>query len=185
MSTFDTITGEFLYENSNTPTHMDGNFTDGDDYTFGGGGFGEGNPGFYMWRMRDNNHRKIADLPTGGEHTSCRNYHDRFETYGGTGAGTTSGHRYVMRSKYGGPRGIMGIRCGRNDMNQVRYLCNHRSVRDDGANEQHPGYDPLMRSFVFNSNWREPGHSSTDNEQVQSYVGLIPDAWQSPNNDGS
>jgi hypothetical protein len=42
-----------------------------------------------------------------------------------------------------------------------------------------------MKSFVFNSNWREPGHSSTDNEQVQAYVGIIPDAWYSPNNDGS
>ena len=38
--------------------------------------------------------------------------------------------------------------------------------------------------IVFNSNWTIPG-VETDTSHINNYVVQIPDAWRSPNNDGS
>jgi hypothetical protein len=163
---------------------MDGSFVNGDDCNHGGGGFNDGTgAGYWLWNLRTGQKTKKATTPTGANHSSSKNYFDTFENFGGTGAGPgASGLRYATYSRYGGPRGIMGIRLGPNDMNQIRYICNHRSARGSGSDECHPGYDPWMRSCVFNSDWNENGQNG---EQVNTYAVIIPDAWQSPNNDGS
>jgi hypothetical protein len=138
-----------------------------------------------------------AALPSGAERTLARipgsnpnhccslNNLDLFETYGAAG-GANSGQRYIIYARSnprnGHPRAIIGIRQGPNDMNVLRYICNHRSVRTSNYNEVHPQISRDAKYIVFPSNWLEPG-VTTDGD-VHPYVALIPDAWYSTNNSG-
>jgi hypothetical protein len=154
--------------------------------------------GVQYWAIANNDQLKLfdiaagvvtakADLPGNNPwHSSCRNYTDRFETYGAAG-GATSGNRYMFHARSNptgsNPRAIIGARLGPNDFNQIRYICNHRSVRTDNSNEVHPTVSPHGRFLSFPSNWKEANSLLSDD--VHPYVVPLPDAWYSPNNDGS
>jgi hypothetical protein len=120
------------------------------------------------------------------QHTTCRAYKDLMETAGAVG-GSSTGTRYAFWARSGPSngqeRGIFGIRLGQNDQNVVRYLCNHRSVRTSNRNEVHPHISPTAEYLAFSSNWESPGIETGN--VVNPCVAVIPDAWSSPNNDGS
>ncbi len=132
-------------------------------------------------------YREVADIRGANpNHCSCRNFLDRFEIYGPAG-GATSGLRYLFYSRSnprkGHPRGILGVRLGPRDHNVIRYICNHRSIRKDNSSECHAIPSPDASFVAFPSNWREANTSLRDD--VHPYVASLPDAWYSPNNDGS
>jgi len=120
-------------------------------------------------------------------HLGALNWNDTFETYGATGSGSSVGPRYFLYTRSGPRNGhtraIMGIRMGINDVNQFRFICNHRGVRTDNSNECHAQMDPNAKYVVFPSNWQEANSGLSDD--VHPYVAVLPDGWRSPNNDGS
>jgi hypothetical protein len=155
------------------------------------------NTGFRMWDIAAKARVQLitdANLKAvNSHHTGTQNYLDRFETYGGTGSGATSGHRYAIfgRANEGNMQLICGIRLGPNDVGKTppvgRVICCHRSRKrfhTDNPNEAHNQPSRDMRYVVFASNWAMEGCSGTD-DQSQAYVVEIPDGWKSPNNDGS
>jgi hypothetical protein len=127
---------------------------------------------------------KGTDPSLGVEHPSCRNYQDTYENYGATG-GSTSGLRYAICSVStpSSRQGVFGLRLGANDTNQWRYICHPRTIRSENTSELHAVPSPTMNYVAFNSNWLLPGVASGND--VGTYVVAIPDAWRSPNNDGS
>jgi len=84
----------------------------------------------------------------------------------------------------GSRAGILGLRLGKNDTDVWRYICNHRGIRYDNSSEVHPQPSPGFEYVVFNSNWELPGVTPADGSN-STYICIIPDAWRSPNNDGS
>jgi hypothetical protein len=164
-------------------SHHDNCVVDGVEY-----GAGHRNESYNLWDIAARRAISKGTWPGNNpQHTSCRNWKDTFENHGATG-GSTSGLRYAIWTRSGPsdghPRGIMGVRLGANDNGVIRYICNHRSVRrGSNANECHPNVSPDVEYVVFNSNWQEPGVASDGD--VHPYVVIVPDAWHSPNNDGS
>jgi hypothetical protein len=147
----------------------------------------EGPPGHNLFRISNQTLTSKTNFHgSNPQHSGCRAHLDTYERHGATG-GSTSGQRYGLwcRSSTSGGvrRGIMAIRLGADDFNVVRYLCNHRSVRTTNANEVHPMASPDFEYVVFNSNWEEPG-VATDGD-VHPYICVVPDAFHSPNNNGS
>jgi hypothetical protein len=164
-------------------THTDFAVVDGVEYAVGPYG-----DGFRMLRMHD---QVFIEKGTAGgsnpNHCSTRAFKDTFENHGATG-GSTSGLRYAMWAKSiannGRRRGIIGVRLGANDNGVVRYICNHRGIRTANDNECHPHVSPGWEHVVFPSNWSEPG-IQTNQLNLYMFAVIIPDAWYSPNNDGS
>jgi hypothetical protein len=153
---------EFLFGTNANPTHWSGlRFSDGALIHF------------------------ADDSNLGVEHVSCRAFKDTWQLHPMPG-GPSTGLRYalVCVSNPSARKGIMGLRLGHGDMNQWRYICHHRTNRTDNGNECHPQPSPDFRKVLFPSNWCAPG-VETDTSHVNNYVVLIPDAWYSPNNDGS
>jgi hypothetical protein len=166
----------------NVISHQDCCVVDGVEYAAG-----HRNESYNLWDIAAQRAISKGTWPGANpQHTSCRNWKDTFENHGPTG-GSTSGLRYAIWTRSGPnrghPRGIMGVRLGANDDGVIRYICNHRSVRNSNANECHPNVSPDVEYIVFNSNWQEPGLSA--NGDVHPYIAVIPDAWFSPHNDGS
>jgi hypothetical protein len=159
----------------------------GRDYMVGGHSAGSNYRMFDIAAGTYHTRATAAALPHANpQHTGVLAYDDLFETYGATGGGT-SGNRYALfcrtNGRDGHPPGIMGVRMGLNDLNQIRYICHHRSTRSDNANEVHPHADPDFSHVVFSSNWAVP--SGNDDGQCHPYVVVIPEAWHNPNNSGS
>lgn len=182
------VTDEQALMGGNMMTHQDHALIDGVDYVCGHGTYNGGQTGFWLWDIANGGGRRVSSYPAGGNHTGCRSWRDTFETYGGAGSGSSTGNRYLMNCRYssnsGHPRGILAVRCGVNDFNQIRYLCNHRSLQEgDNTAECHPNASPAWEYVCFNSNWKEPGVKTSGD--VHGYVCIIPDAFRSPNNDGS
>jgi hypothetical protein len=127
---------------------------------------------------------KGSDPGLSVEHPSCRNYQDTFENYGAAG-GSTSGVRYAICSVSTptNRQGVFGVRLGATDTNQWRYICHPRTIRSENTSELHAAPSPTMNYVAFNSNWLLPGVATENN--VSTYVVAIPNAWRSPNNDGS
>ena len=179
-------TGAYVGDTQTDFGHHDWAMVDGVEYCTGP------KNGYRMWRLAASN-----DAPNKGSfpvenpsHATCRNIKDLIETYHpGTGlGGSSSGLRYAIFSRSrgfdGDPPSIMGIRLGANDFNVVRYICNHRSERgSDTSAEAHPTVSPNGRYVAFNSNWRYANSSLST--QCHAYVAILPDAWYSPNNNGS
>jgi hypothetical protein len=158
-------------------THVDSVYVDGKEYYAGQ------DDGIRLWDVVSGGWSARGNFPGGNpEHIGCRNQEDTFENYGATG-GSTMGQRYVIWVRSNTERLIWGIRIGKNDFNVSRVIAAHRSIRTTNANEVHPKPDRKMEKLVFNSNWHEPGVVSDGD--VHPYVVIIPDAWRSPNNDGS
>lgn len=179
-----------IVPDSNSFAHIGMVIIDGEEYTVGGKSETTG------WRMMRNSGpvnqtdgdliQKTTGAFLGGanpQHSTGKNYKDLMETYGGVG-GSSSGNRYAIWCRSNGSnRGIYGIRLGVNDLNQIRLICNHRSERYSNRSEVHPMPSPDMSYMAFSSNWEYPGVVTGD--VVNPYVCVIPDAWYSPNNDGS
>ena len=182
---FRTSDGQFMSDTgANAMSHIEMTIINGVEYLVGGHST---STGFRLWNIADGGFTTKASIPMNNpQHTGCLNTIDAFQTHGAAGGGT-SGQRYAIFTKSndqgGHSRGIMGIRLGPDDNNQIRYLLNHRSIRTTNGNEVHPQVSPNGRYIVFPSNWAQPG-VATDGH-VHPYVAVIPDAWWSPNNDGS
>lgn len=120
-------------------------------------------------------------------HLGSLNWRDTYETYGGTGSGASTGIRYCLYTRTnavsGHTKGIIGVRTGPNDVDQFRYICNHRSVRHDNSDECHAQMDQDARYVLFPTNWQEPGTQA--DSTVFPMIAVLPDGWYSPNNDGS
>jgi hypothetical protein len=174
-------------------THWDSALIDGQECAVGYGtyqnapGSGDSGEGFWVWDLENRTGRRVtSSFNAGIQHTGSRSYLHLFETYGGTGSGSTTGQRYALHANTtpGSSAGIRAIRMGANDFNQVRYLCNHRSVwNQDNTAEVHPNASPNWEYMCFNSNWQLPGVKTSPDRH--GYVCIIPDAFRSPNNDGS
>jgi hypothetical protein len=151
------------------------------------------NNGYRAWDILSRQLSQIIDpsdmVASNPHHTSTLNYLDRFETYGGTGSGATSGHRYAIfgraRSASAEIKVICGIRLGPNDYgnNVGRVICCHRSLRSGNEDEAHFQPTREMSRLVFASNWALA--TGNDDGSAHAYVVEIPDGWKSPNNDGS
>lgn len=180
--------------NSKSFKHPDSTAVDGVEYFVG---FGNG------WRMMDesgpvnqtdddlitkatNSYFPIGDY----EHTNCRAFLDQIELVNpvtGLG-GSTTGLRYAIivngsNTTVKAPEGLLGIRIGANDLNQVRYIGHHRMHRHSNRSECHPFIAPAAEYLAFPSNWERPG--VTGGDVVGAFCYIVPDGWKSPNNDGS
>lgn len=165
-------------------SHWDTARIDGVEYLIGQD---SDSTGFRQFRLSDGQVTQKANTPGNNpQHTSARNFKDLMETHGGVG-GSSTGTRYAIWTRSGSadghPPGILGIRLGTNDLDVLRYLVNHRTVRSHNSNEVHPHISPNAEYLAFPSNWHDPG-VETDGD-VHPYVCLIPSAWHNQNNDGS
>jgi hypothetical protein len=156
------------------------------------------NHGYRMWDVLTGRvqHINASDLyAVNSHHSGSQNHLDRFETYGGTGSGATTGHRYVIFNRANEDSAtrkvLVGLRLGPSDRGKVppvgRVICAHRSFKPtfSSSNQHEAHFQPSrdMRYVVFASNWgQEPCTGGT--EQVHAYVVEIPDGWKSPNNSG-
>jgi hypothetical protein len=179
---FDATTGGFVSAIGGGFGHPDWVRVDGTDYITGPTG-----SGYRMYDIAAGAAVLKSSSPgVNPSHATCRNLTDLFETYGGAG-GSTTGNRYAVyvrsNSQSGHPPAILGVRLGTNDVDQIRYLCNHRSHKTDNSNECHAVVSFNGRYLAFNSNWQQANALLSDD--VHPYVVSVPDAWYSPNNDGS
>ena len=181
------LNSTFPLPNHNTHTSIDGV-----DYFYNHRATG----GHTLWKINGGGWMQLSDIRGANpEHCGANNFSDRFEIVGDW-AGHT-GQRYGIWSHSRvhpdePTNAIMGInfktafKPKSDSFNQCRYLCCHRSVRDTiglNAAECHPQPDPTCSKIVFNSDWFRPG--VTTDRHIHAYVLLIPDAWKSPNNDGT
>lgn len=136
---------------------------------------------------------KTSGWTNGNDHHVCRSRWrnsanaDRFETFGGTGSGSTNGCRYAFVTDYSNAvASIVAIRLGASDMSVYRYVGCHRMEKGSGdnASESHPQSSHDGRMVAVGSNWRMPNAANGLIADVKAYVWLLPDAWWSSNNSG-
>jgi hypothetical protein len=77
----------------------------------------------------------------------------------------------------------LAVRLGANDLNQVRYLFHHGSTRHANSDEAHVHCSPDWEFCAWGSDWQY--HQPNADSDVHAYVAIIPNAFRSPNNDGS
>lgn len=184
---FNTATGVLVSDTLSVDgagiSHVDFTIVNGREYLVG---MRDSKTGWRMFDVANSSYLLKGKFPGANpQHTNTRASLDRFEMHGAREGAT--GVRYAIWTRSGPrgghPRAILGVRMGPHDEDVVRYICNHRSVRADNANEVHPQITRDARFIVFNSNWAEP--SGHDDGQCHPYVIPLPAAWYSPSNDGS
>lgn len=155
----------------------------GQEYIAGG----QGNAVYSaMWPLPNGPSTTKAFIPQGNPTHLTPLLGDRYETYGGTGSGATTGDRYVVQSLAGAGRpGIVAWRTGPNDTDVVRWIGDHRTEQL-GANyrEPHPqawfGGPSRGGMVVCRSSWSRGITPNPD--RVSVYCWLLPSGWGSADN---